>query len=81
MFIRNLLTPSIIFTCYDSNNSDNGDSIELFIYRSKDWFGQLIRKMPPKGKKGKKGKSGKKKSKGKLEIVRPTEKEAILQAE
>jgi hypothetical protein len=37
--------------------------------------------MPPKGKKGKKGKSGKKKSKGKLEIVRPTEKEAVLQAE
>jgi len=36
--------------------------------------------MPTKGKKGKKGK-GKKKSKGKDEIVRPTEKETILQAE
>jgi hypothetical protein len=37
--------------------------------------------MPPKGKKGKKGKGGKKKSKGKGEIVRPSDKEAILQAE
>jgi hypothetical protein len=34
--------------------------------------------MPPKGKKGK---SGKKKSKGKGEIVRPTEKESVLQAQ
>jgi hypothetical protein len=37
--------------------------------------------MPPKGKKGKKGKTGKKKSKKKDEIVRPSPKEAILQAE
>jgi hypothetical protein len=35
-------------------------------------------KMPPKGKKGK---AGKKKSKSKDEIVRPTEKESVLQAE
>jgi len=34
--------------------------------------------MPPKGKKGK---TGKKKSKKKGEIVRPSEKEAIIQAE
>lgn len=34
--------------------------------------------MPPKGKKGK---GGKKKSKAKDEVMRPSEKEAILQAE